>query len=149
MSAPDPATRPSATRQEVHTVQLSVIIPIYNEADNLEPLYQRLTSVLDAVDDTQHELLFIDDGSTDGSAQTIKSLTQKDPRVRLLTLSRNFGHEAASTCGFDHADGDAVVLIDADLQDPPEVIPAMLDLWRDGAMVVYGRRRARGRASRG
>ncbi len=143
MSAPDPTARPSTTHQEVHSVQLSVIIPVYNEADNLEPLYQRLTSVLGAIDDTQHELLFIDDGSTDASAAKIQALAENDAQVRLLKLSRNFGHEAASTCGFDHADGDAVVLIDADLQDPPEVIPAMLDRWRDGAMVVYGRRRRR------
>ncbi len=124
-------------------MRISVIVPVYNEAENLGPLYKRLTAVLEGIDDTPHELLFVDDGSTDGSADTIAALAKTDPRVRLIKLSRNFGHEAASTCGFDHADGDAVVLIDADLQDPPEVIPQMLDRWRDGAAVVYGRRRRR------
>ena len=124
-------------------MRISVIVPVYNEADNLGPLYERLTAVLEAIADVQHELIFVDDGSTDASAAKIQALAENDAQVRLLKLSRNFGHEAASTCGFDHADGDAVVLIDADLQDPPEVIPAMLDLWRDGAMVVYGRRRRR------
>lgn len=124
-------------------MRISVIVPVYNEADNLDPLYQRLTTVLDGIDDAEYELLLVDDGSTDGSTEKIEQLARDDPRVRLLKLSRNFGHEAASTCGFDHAEGDAVVLIDADLQDPPEVIPEMLDRWRNGAAVVYGRRRHR------
>ncbi|MFH0920073.1 MAG: glycosyltransferase family 2 protein [Fibrobacterota bacterium] len=121
---------------------LSVIIPLKNEAESLGSLYQRLKPVLTGLGGS-HEILFVNDGSTDNSAAVIKTLAQKDPSVKVITLSRNFGHEAATTAGLDHARGDAAVLIDADLQDPPEVIPEMVERWKAGSHVVYARRRVR------
>lgn len=123
--------------------KLSVVIPVFNEQGSLPELYERLKAVVGKLDVASFEFLFVDDGSTDASADVIRGLAENDSAVRLIGLSRNFGHEAASTCGLDHADGDAVVLIDADLQDPPEVIAEMLARWRDGAAVVYGQRRSR------
>lgn len=123
-------------------MRLSVVIPLLNERDNLGPLHARLHDALSALN-IEIELIFIDDGSTDGSAQTIRELAAKDPQVRGLILSRNFGHEAASTAGLDAATGDAVVLMDADLQDPPEIIPQMLELWRGGSQIVLAVRKSR------
>ena len=125
--------------------KLDIVIPVYDEALNLPELLRRITTVLDPLEDTEfsYSLIFVDDGSRDKTAALVRAAAATDSRIQLLTLSRNFGHEAASTCGLDHAHGDAVVLIDADLQDPPELIPQMLARWRDGAAVVYGRRRLR------
>ncbi|MCP4592428.1 MAG: glycosyltransferase family 2 protein, partial [bacterium] len=103
-------------------MKLSVVIPVYNEEGNLRPLHARISAVAAAHAD-DHEMIFVDDGSTDDSLAVIRELKQDDPHVRFVSFSRNFGHEIATTAGLDHAGGDAVVLIDADLQDPPEVIP--------------------------
>lgn len=121
---------------------LSVVCPVYNERENLEPLYEAIAGALDPLELTW-ELLLVDDGSTDGSAEGIRALHARDPRVRAVFLSRNFGHEAASTAGLDAARGEAVVLMDADLQDPPELIPEMVAQWRGGADVVSARRMGR------
>ena len=122
--------------------RLTVVVPFLNEKDNLPLLYDRVTAVM-----TQQpeglELLLVDDGSTDGSAEWVAAKAKEDPRVRLLQLSRNFGHQIAITAGLDHARGDAVVIMDADLQDPPEVIPELLAKWREGIEVVYAVRRSR------
>lgn len=118
---------------------LSVIVPVYNEEANLALLAKRLDQVL-ADADMPYELIFVDDGSTDASLSIIKTLAASDARVRYASFSRNFGHEAASSCGFSLVRGHAAVLMDADLQDPPELIPRMLALWRHGHEVVMARR---------
>jgi polyisoprenyl-phosphate glycosyltransferase len=121
---------------------ISVVIPVFNEEGNLGALYQRL-SALEAGGGDRYELLFLDDGSRDASREIVRSLAEKDPRVRYLFFSRNFGHEQATTAGLDHVRGDAAVIIDSDLQDPPELIPEMVRKWREGYQVVYAQRRAR------
>lgn len=121
---------------------LSVVVPFLNERENLPVLYERVRSVM-AGQPEGLELLLVDDGSTDGSAGWVREKAKEDPRVRLLQLSRNFGHQIAITAGLDHARGDAVVIIDADLQDPPEVIADLLAKWREGYDVVYAVRKRR------
>jgi glycosyltransferase involved in cell wall biosynthesis len=124
---------------------LSVVAPVYNEEATIDEFYGRVCA---ALGDVQFELVLVDDGSDDGSAAALARLAQNDPRVRLVFLSRNFGHQTALTAGLDHARGDAVVMLDADLQDPPEVIPTMLDRWRTGCDVVYAVREQREGESR-
>ena len=119
---------------------LSVIVPCYNEQDVLRATHERLTSVLAGMSWLDYELIFINDGSHDDTHAILVQLQIVDPHVRVLLLSRNFGHQIAVTAGLEEATGDAVVIIDADLQDPPEVIPQMVQLWRDGNDVVYGSR---------
>lgn len=118
---------------------VSVIVPCYNEQDVLRATHERLTSVLSALS-LDYELLFVNDGSRDDTQLILTELQLIDPHVRVLLLSRNFGHQIAVTAGLEEASGDAIVIIDADLQDPPEVIPQMVQLWRDGNDVVYGMR---------
>ncbi len=119
---------------------LSVVAPLYNERETLPEFHRRVGDVLDGV---EIELVLVDDGSTDGTAEVLNEIAAADPRVRVISLSRNFGHQAALTAGLDHARGDAVVMLDADLQDPPELIPEMVERWRHGSDVVYAVRRAR------
>jgi len=119
---------------------LSVVAPAYNEAETLEEFVRRLFAALDG---TEFELMVVDDGSSDATPEILERLAAEDERLRVLTLSRNFGHQAAITAGLDHAGGDVTVMMDADLQDPPELIPRMLDQWREGADVVYAVRRTR------
>jgi len=123
-------------------MKLSIVVPVYNEEANLAALHTRLSRVAVACAD-EHEIIFVDDGSTDGSGAVIAGLIREDLSVRLIGFSRNFGHEMATTAGLDRADGDAVVIIDADLQDPPEVIAELVERWRAGVDVVYARRRRR------
>jgi polyisoprenyl-phosphate glycosyltransferase len=119
---------------------LSVAAPVYNEEATVEEFHRRLSRALAGL---PYELILVDDGSTDATAAILARLAAEDPAVRVIRLSRNFGHQAAITAGLDHARGDAVVMIDADLQDPPELIGEMLDRWREGADVVFAVRRAR------
>lgn len=119
--------------------RLAVIVPAYNEGDGLRALHARLVGVLDALE-LESRVLFVDDGSSDDTWAVIESLAAQDPRVGGLRLSRNFGKELAMTAGLDHAEADAVVVIDADLQDPPELIPQFVERWHQGFDVVYGRR---------
>ena len=121
---------------------LTVVVPAYNEAAVLETFHARLSRVLDALP-LEGRVLYVDDGSADGTWDIIASLSAGDGRVGALKLSRNFGKEAAMTAGLDEADGDAVVVIDADLQDPPELIPDLVEQWRAGYDVVYATRSAR------
>ena len=121
---------------------ISIIAPIYNEYENIPELYQRIKEVLDSTGELW-ELVTIDDGSTDGSTDRLRELGEQDPRVRPVIFARNFGHQIAVTAGLDYSRGDAVVIIDADLQDPPEVILAMIDKWREGSEVVYAVRTER------
>jgi dolichol-phosphate mannosyltransferase len=121
---------------------LVVVVPFLNEAENLPILFERLRDVLEKQPES-FEVLFVDDGSTDGSAAWVAERAARDARVKLLRLSRNFGHQLAITAGMDHADGDAVVIMDADLQDPPEVIPELLRAWREGHEIAYAVRVSR------
>ena len=119
---------------------LTVVTPMYDEASTVERFYERVCAALEGV---PFELVVVDDGSSDGTAAILDRLASTDPRLRVVHLSRNFGHQTAITAGLDHARGDAVVMIDGDLQDPPEVITQMLDHWRAGADVVFGVRSSR------
>lgn len=114
--------------------RLSVVVPVLDEQDSVVPLHARIEAALAGVD---FELVVVDDGSTDGTRERLLELVRSDDRVRVLELSRTFGHQAALTAGLEAASGDVVVMIDGDLQDPPETIPEMLERWRDGADVVY------------
>jgi dolichol-phosphate mannosyltransferase len=124
---------------------VSVVAPVYNEDATIDEFYARVCAALDTL---PFELVLVDDGSTDGTPMKLEALAANDPRVRVVYLSRNFGHQTALTAGLDHARGDAVVMIDADLQDPPEVITTMLDHWRAGCDVVYAVREQRDGESR-
>ncbi len=121
---------------------VSVVVPVFNEASGLHEFHRRLRSVMDAGPD-RWEVVYVDDGSSDASCALLQSLRLTDPRVAIVALSRNFGKEIATTAGLDHAKGEAVVLIDADLQDPPEEIPRLIAAWRDGFDMVHARRLAR------
>lgn len=123
-------------------VTLSVVVPMYNEEEVIETTYAKLTEVLEATGES-YELVFVNDGSRDRTAAIVRGMCARDARVKLLDFARNFGHQIAVTAGMDHASGRAVVLIDADLQDPPALIPQMLALWREGYDVVYGKRISR------
>lgn len=121
---------------------VSVVVPCFNEAEAAPKTHKRLKSVLDSLG-TDYEIVYVDDGSTDGTGEMLQSFGAQDPKIAVVSLSRNFGHQLALAAGMDHASGDAVVLIDADLQDPPELIPEMVRRWREGYEVVYGVRRRR------
>ncbi len=123
-------------------VTFSIVAPIFNELDNLPELYCRVREVMSAARGTW-ELLLVDDGSTDGSTERILELAKQDKHVRPVIFARNFGHQPAITAGWDYARGEAVVIIDADLQDPPEAIPDLIAKWREGYEVVYAVRAER------
>jgi len=122
--------------------KLSILVPVYNEATVLPLFYDRISAVLDSMA-MDYELLFVDDGSTDGSTALLEALAQRDPHVKVLLFSRNFGKEAAMSAAIEHAAGDAAIPIDADLQDPPELIPDLVARWREGCDVVMARRTSR------
>jgi dolichol-phosphate mannosyltransferase len=121
---------------------LSVVVPLFEESSNIERLYDRLTASLGRVGGS-FELVFVDDGSGDSTPRLLELIRASDSRVVVLRLSRNFGHQAAVTAGLDHARGDAVIVMDGDLQDPPEVLPRLVERWREGFDVVYAVRRRR------
>ena len=123
-------------------ITFSIIAPIFNEMDNLPELFRRVKEVMETIGETW-ELILVDDGSTDGSTEKIRELAKSDSHVHPVIFARNFGHQVAITAGWDYARGDAVVIIDADLQDPPEIIPEMAKKWREGYEVVYGVRAER------
>jgi glycosyltransferase involved in cell wall biosynthesis len=118
---------------------LTVIVPMYNEEEVIEITYRRLKVVLDTLGET-YEIVFVNDGSRDKTSDIVRAICTEDHTVKLVEFSRNFGHQIAVTAGMDHASGRAVVLIDADLQDPPELIIEMVARWREGYDVVYGKR---------
>lgn len=123
-------------------MDLSVVIPVLNEVDNVVPLYTRLKSTLNEITKS-HEIIFVDDGSTDETVSKIMALRAEDEAVKLVSFSRNFGHEMANSAGFRNAVGNAVVIIDGDLQDPPELIKDMYEKFKDGFDVVYAKRKKR------
>ena len=121
---------------------ISVVTPIFNERENLAELHRRLVAALESTRDAW-EIIFVNDGSRDESGNIIRELHAQDPRVKMLTLSRNFGHQPALTAGVRHAAGDCVILLDGDLQDPPELIPKLVEKWREGFQVVLAERASR------
>lgn len=121
---------------------ISVVVPLYNEEEVIGESYRRLTNVLSAMEE-DYELILVNDGSRDRTFALAKQLQLSDPHVVLVDFARNFGHQMAVTAGVEQAKGDAVVIIDADLQDPPELIPQMVQKWKNGAEVVYGKRISR------
>ena len=124
-------------------MRLSVAVPVYNEEEVLPELLKRLGAVLEGIAGGPHEVIFVDDGSRDRSLQLLEAAAAVDPRLRVVSLSRNFGHQAAICAGLDHATGDAIVVMDADLQDLPEAIPRFIAKHEEGFDVVYARRVAR------
>jgi polyisoprenyl-phosphate glycosyltransferase len=123
--------------------RLSIVIPMHNEQAVITALLSRVSRVLDGIEGGPHEMVLVDDGSRDRTLEMLESAAMTDPRIKVIALSRNFGHQAALTAGLDHAAGDAVVIIDADLQDPPEVIPTLVEHFRVGYDAVYVQRKAR------
>ncbi|MEY3984484.1 MAG: hypothetical protein RL160_2043 [Bacteroidota bacterium] len=123
--------------------RISVIVPCYNEEEVLLTTHQRLTEVLEKLQGYEYELIYVNDGSRDKTLPMLREIAQADRRVKLLSFSRNFGHQIAITAGLDYCSGEAAVVIDADLQDPPHLIADMVRSWEQGADVVYGKRRDR------
>ncbi|MTH54890.1 glycosyltransferase [Bacillus mangrovi] len=123
--------------------KISILIPAFNEEEVLYSLYSRLSNVMDGLIEYDFEILFVNDGSSDGTLSILKFLREKDERINFLDLSRNFGKEIAMIAGLDFVKGDALVILDADLQDPPELIPEMIRYWEDGYDDVYAKRRSR------
>jgi len=124
-------------------LQLSIIIPVYNEQDNIKLLFDRIDAVVNKMGLTDTEFIFINDGSRDQSLQVIQSLSNQNSNVKFINFSRNFGHQIAVSAGLDHSKGDSILLIDADLQDPPELIPDLYSKLREGFEVVYAKRISR------
>jgi len=122
---------------------ISILIPAYNEEEVLSHLYKRLQELAENVAEYEFEFLFVNDGSRDKTLEILRELAQKDHRISYVNLSRNFGKETAMIAGLDHVTGDATVIIDADLQDPPELIPQMISFWEEGYDDVYAKRRSR------
>lgn len=122
---------------------ITILIPAYNEEEVLQLLYTRLTNIIDKLTNYNFELLFVNDGSKDKTLDTIKTLRLQDKRISYVDLSRNFGKEIAMMAGFDFSKGDAVIIIDADLQDPPELIPDLIKHWEEGYDDVFAKRRSR------
>src|SRR3954464_15407266 len=120
--------------------EISLVVPVHNETNNVRPLVERVRA---ALQNLEHEIVFIDDGSKDDSLEKLRALARENRNVKVISLSRNFGHQVAVTVGMEYARGQAIVIIDADLQDPPEVIPDMIAKWREGYEVVYGQRTRR------
>ena len=123
--------------------KVSIIIPAYNEEESLPLLYDRLSKVILNLKNYEFELLFINDGSKDNTLKIIKGLREKDSKISYVDFSRNFGKEVAMIAGLDYAKGDCVIFIDADLQDPPELIPELIKYWEEGYDDVYARRKSR------
>jgi len=124
----------------VNSNLISIVIPIYNEQENIKELYNSLSNTLS---EQNYEIIFVNDGSTDDSYSIVQEISEKDSKVKLLSFTRNFGHEAATTAGIEYAKGNAIIVMDGDLQDPPELIPDMIKLWQSGYEVVYAEREKR------
>ena len=123
--------------------KISVVIPMYYEEEVAQECYERMTNVLKGINNYEYEIIFVNDGSKDKTLEILENIAQNDKNVKVISFSRNFGHQCAVTAGIKYVTGDAVVIIDADLQDPPELIPEMLKWWEDGNEVIYGKRKTR------
>ena len=132
---------------ELRMKKVTILVPCYNEEESLPALYEALLHLMNQNPNYNWELLFVDDGSRDSTIQILKELRKNDKRVSYIELSRNFGKENAMLAGFDYATGDCVIIMDADLQHPPQVIPEMLKKWEEGFEDVYGKRLSRGKES--
>lgn len=139
MNHKDRVTKRESNRQvDDHRELLSIVVPVFNETDVIDVFYKRTRDVLDSLKSITYEIIFVDDGSMDDSYQKLIKLANSDVNVRLIKFSRNFGHQVAITAGIDNAQGDIVIIIDSDLQDPPEVMTQFIQKWREGYDVVYG-----------
>lgn len=123
--------------------KISVVIPMYNEEEVVKTSYLRMKKVLEELKQYDYEMIFVNDGSKDKTLQLLEEIAQKNEKVKILSFARNFGHQAAVTAGIRYVTGDAIVIIDADLQDPPELLPEMIALWEEGNEVIYGQRKSR------
>ena len=123
--------------------KISLVVPMYYEEKVVQECYKRLTEVLSKIEKYDYEIIFINDGSKDKTLELLEEIAKKDFNVKILSFTRNFGHQAAVTAGLKYVSGDAIVIIDADLQDPPELIPDMLKYWEYGNQVIYGKRKSR------
>jgi len=123
--------------------KLSIVIPMYYEEEVVNECYNRLEKVLTKLDNYEYEIIFVNDGSKDKTLELLTEVANKNDSVKIISFSRNFGHQAAVTAGLKFVTGDVVLIIDADLQDPPELIPEMLKLWEEGNEVIYGERKSR------
>ena len=123
--------------------KISVIIPMYYEEEVVQECYNKMTQVLSNIKDYEYEIICVNDGSKDKTLSILEKIAENDKKVKVISFSRNFGHQCAVTAGLKYVTGDVVVIIDADLQDPPELIPDMLKLWEDGNEVIYGKRKTR------
>ncbi len=119
---------------------LSLIVPVFNEEEVLETSYLRMSAAMRALSEYEHEIIYVNDGSRDGTMRQLRSIAKEHKEVRVISFSRNFGHQLAVTAGMDNARGDALIIIDADLQDPPEVIADLVKAWENGADIAYGKR---------
>lgn len=123
--------------------KISVVIPMYNEEEVVTTSYLKIKKVLEELKKYDYEIIFIDDGSKDGTLNLLEEIAQENKKVKILSFSRNFGHQVAVTAGIRYITGDAVIIMDADLQDPPELLPEMVALWEEGNEVIYGQRKLR------
>lgn len=123
--------------------KISIVIPMYNEHEIANMCYKKINEVIKQLNNYEYEIIFINDGSKDNTQLILEEIAKEDKNVKILSFSRNFGHQAAVTAGIKYVTGDAIVIMDADLQDPPELIPDMLKLWEDGNEVIYGKRKTR------
>lgn len=139
---PEATIRKMPSSSSTPPLQVSVVIPLFNEEQNIETLYSRLKPVLNRISPS-HEIVFIDDGSRDRSCDLLRALSEKDPCICLLELARNFGHQVAISAGLDYCTGRVVFVMDADLQDPPELLPQLIAKWNEGYDVVYAIRENR------
>ncbi len=128
--------------------KISVVVPMYYEEEVAKECYTRLKGVLDKIENYSYEIIFVNDGSKDKTLEILKDIAKEDENSKIISFARNFGHQCAVTAGLRYVTGDAIVIIDADLQDPPELIPEMLKLWEDGNDVIYGKRKSREGESR-
>ena len=123
--------------------KISVVIPMYYEEEVVKECYERMTKVLSSISNYEYEIIFVNDGSKDKTLEILEEIAKNDEKIKIISFARNFGHQCAVTAGLQYVSGDAIVIIDADLQDPPELIPEMLKLWEDGNEVIYGKRKTR------
>lgn len=123
--------------------KITLVIPMYYEEKVAEECYKRVKENLEKLENYNYEIIFVNDGSKDKTLEILEQISKKDENVKIISFSRNFGHQAAVTAGLQHVTGDVILIMDADLQDPPELIPEMLELWENGNEVIYGKRKSR------